>query len=298
MSPETIILVVISACMHAGWNLLGKRHSPSPAFFMLCTLAGVILLLPWLFWAAPYLPEWRSPFWFWLLMSGLCQALYLTGLARAYASGDMSIAYPLARALPVAMVPLLYLFWQADSAFDASHWGAVVLIMAGALLLPVVHLSDWNWRAYTQPSILYILLAAVATTGYSLIDSYGVALLKEQEQLSAWYAGMTYLLLQGIASLTWLLPWIFCQRVQRKETQRLLQTPGQLFMVGFFLNFTYLLILISFSMAEEVSFVVALRQISIPIGVMACVIWLREQVTVTRIIATAMMFAGTVLVSL
>lgn len=233
MNPEAIVLVVISACMHAGWNLAGKKHSPSQAFFMLCMLAGVILLLPWLFWAIPYLPEWHSPFWFWLLMSGLCQALYLTGLAKAYANGDMSVAYPLARALPVAMVPLLYLLWQSDSAFEGYHWAAVVLILSGALLLPVARLADWHWRAYMHPSIIYILLAAVATTGYSLIDSYGVALLKEQEQLSAWHAGTTYILLQGIASLIWLLPWVVLQVSQRQEIRRLLQMPGNFFWQAF-----------------------------------------------------------------
>ena len=40
MTWAALILVLISAGMHAGWNLLGKRERPSAAFFLTGTTAG------------------------------------------------------------------------------------------------------------------------------------------------------------------------------------------------------------------------------------------------------------------
>ena len=46
MTLAAIILIVISAFMHAGWNLLSKSKRPSAAFFLVATTTGVLLLSP------------------------------------------------------------------------------------------------------------------------------------------------------------------------------------------------------------------------------------------------------------
>ncbi|MGJ7456635.1 hypothetical protein [Halomonas sp. RA08-2] len=45
-------------------------------------------------------------FWGWLAASGVCEMLYMGGLAWAYARGEVSLLYPVARALPVVLVAL------------------------------------------------------------------------------------------------------------------------------------------------------------------------------------------------
>jgi len=51
------------------------------------------------------------------------------------------------------------------------------------------------------------------------------------------------------------------------------------------------------SMVSEVSYVVALRQVSIPLGVMIGVIWLRESLSLPRLQGLIVMLAGLLLVS-
>ncbi|SJZ77263.1 EamA-like transporter family protein [Oceanospirillum multiglobuliferum] len=290
--------MIISACLHAGWNLIGKKQSPSQAFFMLSTLFGVLILSPWLLWVWQRLPALSEPFWLWLLLSGFFQAIYVSGLAWAYEKGDLSLSYPLARALPVAFVPLVYWFIFQQSHLQLYHFLALSLIILGAILTPLTHIRDWRWQYYYQPTMLFVLLAALGTTGYSIVDGIAVQTLTQASQMTAYEAGATYVLLQGMSCLLWLAPWALSQSKQRQQAYLLLTKPLWAIAAGIFIMLTYLLILASFALVDEVSFVVAFRQISIPIGVLASIIWLQERLSVVRGVAVGLMFCGVVLISI
>lgn len=298
MSLEAIILVLISACLHAGWNLISKHTAPSQAFFMLSTLFGVLLLSPWLGLNPVALPAWQHPFWLGLILSGFFQAIYLSGLAWAYQHGDLSVTYPLARALPVALVPLCYSLIGETSLLTYSHYLALAMIIVGALLLPLNRLRDWHWRAYWQAEIFFVVLAAIGTTGYSLVDAYGIGILKQDAGMNPYQAGASYVLLQGITCLLWLAPWVLLQKKERQLTATLIQSPQPIIWAGLFIMLTYLLILASFTFVSEVSFVVAFRQISIVLGVLASVLILKEPVHGLRLFAVGLIFIGVVLISL
>ena len=46
MEITAVILIIISAFFHAGWNIAGKRQHPSAAFFLLASLSGMLVLSP------------------------------------------------------------------------------------------------------------------------------------------------------------------------------------------------------------------------------------------------------------
>ena len=46
MTLTAILLLLLSAGTHAGWNLLAKRHHPAGSFFLLANTAGAVLLVP------------------------------------------------------------------------------------------------------------------------------------------------------------------------------------------------------------------------------------------------------------
>lgn len=48
MSLTAIVLLVISAVMHAGWNLLSKWQQPSASFFLMTNVVGVVAFFPFL----------------------------------------------------------------------------------------------------------------------------------------------------------------------------------------------------------------------------------------------------------
>ncbi|WP_235263402.1 hypothetical protein [Nitrincola sp. A-D6] len=69
MSNLALVLVLISACMHAGWNLLGKKQVPSLAFFSLAMLGGAVVFTPLLLVGRDWV-ELGADFWWLLLLSG------------------------------------------------------------------------------------------------------------------------------------------------------------------------------------------------------------------------------------
>jgi drug/metabolite transporter (DMT)-like permease len=105
MSLIAVFLILVSAFMHAGWNLFCKKSYPTDAFFLVACLAGASLLSPVLIiWHEALLHEIPGRVWMLISMAGFFMALYYIALAGAYRAGELSIAYPLARSSPVIVV--------------------------------------------------------------------------------------------------------------------------------------------------------------------------------------------------
>lgn len=294
MTPAAIGLILVSALLHAGWNLIGKRTAQTVRFYAWAMALGMVVFSPLLLRVWADVVALPALFWWLLLGSGLCQTLYLTGLAKAYTHGNLNIVYPLARALPVLIVPAVVLITYGQSQLRTSDLIGMGLIMLGSLALPLLCWRDWHWRHYCTPEIGWVLLAACATAGYSILDSAAIVLMKAQG-MSGFEAGSGFVVLQAGACLLWMLPLV---RWGFGESLRAVPDFGWTLLAGNFIIATYLLILVSMSMVSEVSYVVALRQVSIPLGVLIGVIWLRESVSIPRLQGLALMVLGLVLVSL
>lgn len=294
MTASAVALILVSALLHAGWNLIGKRTAQTLRFYAWAMGFGMLIFSPLALLCWRDLVRLPAIFWGLLLLSGLFQTLYMTGLSRAYRAGNLNIVYPLARALPVLLVPVLVLLLYGESQLELRDSAGMLLIILGSLALPLARWRDWHWRDYCTPAIGWVLLAASSTAGYSLVDSIAIGLMTEQG-MSGFSAGSSFVVLQAVAALIWMLPTV---ALLMKESLRQLPDPGWTALAGIFIISTYLLILISMSMVSEVSYVVALRQVSIPLGVLIGVIWLRESMSLPRLQGLTLMCAGLLLVSL
>lgn len=76
MSPVSIILVLLSAFTHAGWNLLSKSENLSMGSFLVGNTAGVLVLLPLLAIWISKLQFISSTVWILLLCTGFFEAVY------------------------------------------------------------------------------------------------------------------------------------------------------------------------------------------------------------------------------
>ncbi|MCK5484791.1 MAG: hypothetical protein KAI86_01175, partial [Desulfobacterales bacterium] len=111
MTLTAAILLLISAVTHAGWNYLSKKEHPTAAFYLVANTIGVIWVFPILLYYGNQIPLIPKSVWIFIAMSGFFLAAYLAALAGAYRAGDISIAYPLARSLPVIFVFLITLIF-------------------------------------------------------------------------------------------------------------------------------------------------------------------------------------------
>ncbi len=294
MTAGAVGLILCSALLHAGWNLIGKRTAQTVRFYAWTMATGLLIFSPLLLLSWPVVPSLPALFWWLLLGSGVCQCLYMTGLAKAYRVGNLSMVYPLARALPVLLVPLLVVLIYGESRLSPRDLFGMLLIILGALALPLAHWRDWHPANYRSPAVGWALLAAASTAGYSLLDSMAIQVLLKAG-LSPFQAGSSFVLLQAAITVLLMVP---CISLLFREPLLAFPDAGWTTLAGFFVVGTYMLVLISMSLVTEVSYVVALRQLSIPIGFVIGILWLKEPVSLPRIQGLLVMLVGLLLVSL
>ncbi|OJU33345.1 MAG: hypothetical protein BGN94_23570 [Rhizobiales bacterium 68-8] len=93
MSAFVFFAVLAAAAMHAGWNAVIKIRLDRFASISLMTLATAVVSLPVL----PFVAFPSAETWSWIGASLVFHTGYKYFLTRAYDSGDLAQAYPLAR---------------------------------------------------------------------------------------------------------------------------------------------------------------------------------------------------------
>ncbi len=299
MTVTAAVLVILSAIMHASWNLFSKSQSPTIGFFQLATLGTVFWFSPIFFMTANLMIKMPLALWGILIVAGLFQAIYYTGLAGAYTRGALSIAYPLARSLPLLFVTALTFAVGRGSDLSSLAILGIMAIVAGALILPMNSISDFKFTNYLNASCAFAIVAAAGTAGYSFVDDIGMNMLKlVPNDAAGWMRALLYLVLECVFTAFWLqMIMLFTKRSTahfRASWRRLLK-PALL--AGLAIGATYGIILLAMTLAKNVSYVVGLRQLSIPLGTMMGVLILKEKGSLPRFIGVGILFLGLVLVA-
>ncbi len=294
MEHLAIMLVVISAVLHAGWNLLGKRYSGSGISFALAaSLAASFILLPYLLWYLTVIGFERLPkeFWQLLLLSGFCQIVYMVGLVYAYKHADIGVIYPIARALPVLIVGAANLLLGFP--LTLMQWCGFALITLGCVFVPLTSFTQVTFKAYWNWGVFWALVAAVGTAGYSIIDKQALSLLSQaaysllnDKQSAVFYLGAQFWAM-GLPILFWCLLTNNKQEIIKAWHMR---KNGSL--AGIMMATTYGLVLSAMTMTDNVSLVVALRQISIVFGLLMGVWFLKERWFATRSLSVITILLG------
>lgn len=301
MSFTAIILLVVSACVHAGWNLVCKRQHPTQTFFFLAGAVGVLLFIPvaLCYWAE--IQQIPSRVWLLLLASGFFMALYYIALAGAYRTGDMSIAYPLARSSPILVVTFVSLVMGRGHEIGRGAVVGIVLVVLGCFLLPMRRFTELRLRNYWNACCLLALLAAIGTAGYTIIDDRALAILcgPPDYRFRPMAAAFVYLFLEAISSLFWQGLGLLATGTERRSFLRQLPSqmkPAAIAGAGIFL--AYGLALTAMAFVRNVSYVAAFRQLSIPIGAGLGIVLLKEPCYTPRLVGIATILAGLLLVGL
>lgn len=299
MALTAVVLVIVSAFLHAGWNLAGKRAHPSTAFFLVANLVGCLCLVPLLLTHMRVISVFPARVWVLLALTGLCQAAYFAALAGAYRTGDLSVAYPLARSSPVIVVTIAtVLLGRGDEVGGRCVLG-ILLVVAGCFLVPMRRFRDLRLGNYVNVSCLLGLCAAFGTAGYSMLDDEALRLLRGTPGVATGNTMTTLLYagLEAISVLFWLALFVLPSRGQRAvlcETlrERALLAAG----TGLTIYAAYTLVLVAMAFVANVSYVVAFRQLSVPLGAVLGVLVLKEPGSVPKFVGVGVMFVGLVLV--
>ena len=299
MSLTAAILLLISAITHAGWNYISKKEHPTAAFFLVANTIGVICVLPVLLYYGNQIPLIPKSVWIFITMSGFFLAAYMAALAGAYRAGDISIAYPLARSLPVIFVFLITLIFGKGNPLEAWVIIGIILVVAGCMILPLRVLNEFRFSNYKNLCCLLAVLAAVGIAGYTVIDDTALRNLREipGKPWDPVDATLVYMVLEGISCSIWQFIIVAFDSRERKSLIEVLRDfKGAATVTGIGIYLTYGLVLASMNYVTNVSYVAAFRQLSIPLGSLLGMVLLNEPRYVPKIIGVVTIFLGLILV--
>lgn len=281
-------LVVLSAGMHAYWNFLLKKSEDTKVFIWLFLLGSMLIFFPFFISLAPI--DIPVSGWCCILTAGLAHALYLISLSSAYEKGDLSLVYPLARSAPIIFVLIGAMVFLGEMPSGIGMAG-MTLIILGCYALH----SD-SLRALFQPLTLKSLNSkpsqlALLTAGfialYSLIDRVGI----EYVQI------FRYIYLVFVFMFVFYTPFILIKRDKKEIKAEWASNRRNILIVAFLCFFTFFLVLIAMTLAK-LSYIVALRQLSIIFSVMLGAWVLKEEHGDIRFTASLLIFVGAFLIAI
>lgn len=179
MPPLAIALVLTAAVLHAGWNVLLKTSADPLRTAVRLQATGTAILFPlaaiaWFANGRPPIPPEVVGL---VLLSGVLEATYFVCLSAAYARGDLSLVYPLAR----GSAPLIAV--AIGVGLLGERLAVPALAGVGCLLAGILLVAR-PWRALRlagrehRGAIGFALATGVSIAAYSAVDRVAVRLVE------------------------------------------------------------------------------------------------------------------------
>lgn len=273
MTFTAFILIFISLLLHSLWHFLCKSSGKvSMTFFALFSTAlfltvfsvgvwsGLIGRIPW------YIYKFAA-------IGAACGVFCDLGLILAYRHTDISLAYPMARALPVFFTMIAAVLFRMGKTLSALAIAGMLIIFVGCICMSFTggdeKLTLREKFMSMRKGLLGILIAAVGTTGYTISDSFGIKYIMEfAGDKNTFLVAAAYSSCREItATITlWIIVLLCCFCKWEKGNLRNLVKTKHPYMAGFSAALAYLLVLVAMFHVTNVSFVQAFRQLSLPVS--------------------------------
>jgi len=300
LSLTAFFLILASVFLHAGWNFISKKSIPSLAFYSLSTGTAALLWLGFFLFSEFQSGLMTPHFWTLTFFSIAFEILYVGSLAYAYQKSDISLVYPLARALPLLLTALVSaLFGLGSRQPGPLALLGMGIIFLGCLCMPLQHFRDFRLKAYFNPILFLIVLAAIGTTGYTVLDSCVMEEMVQVYQKKSLILSMSYLFIIEAGISLGALLLVCLNKTERKEWIRLVKTHSFApILTGICSSSAYVLILLSMNHVSNVCYIQAFRQLSLPLGVLAGILILKESHAIPKILGTIIIVLGLLMVAL
>lgn len=275
MTTTVFLLVLLAAFLHAGWNVLIKFNLDKfLSLFLLQVFMGIFGLIMLAFTGLPPTQAWS-----YALVSGGVHTAYNLFLVRSYKTADLSVVYPLAR----GGAPFLTLLGAMAFAGDYPTGLAVIGILILLAGLLTVGLSGMRKSAIDGSTLFFAGGTAVFIAVYTLIDGLGARASGD----AIAYAGLIFLLDGLFFLITGLVvrgPRIFKQ-VAPFAVQGCLSSAAS--------SLAYGLVIWAMTMAP-IAAVAALRETSIVFALVLSARYLKETLTLVRVIGAILIAGGAI----
>jgi drug/metabolite transporter (DMT)-like permease len=284
MPLSALLLLVLSALLHAAYYGFYKRSADKQVFAWWFLLVAVVIYSPALVLNRPVIP---AQGWLCLLLSGLADTAYFVIVGKALEKGDLSVVYPLARGTPPLLITLGGVLFLGER---LTLWGlaGILLITAGLYLVNVRSSSDLLRPLCSLkkegPSQL-ALLASVSVSTYSLIDKVGLR----------YVAPFAYGYLMLLVTLLAFTPYILLTKHRTHLVAEWWVSRLGIGVAGVFVLLTYFLALAAMRLSY-VSYVGSVRSVNVIFAALLGAFLLKEPYGATRVLASSLVFVGVLLI--
>lgn len=275
MSATVFFAVLAAAAMHATWNALIKvRLDPFISIQLMSVGMGVaalplVLLVGW--------PQWPSAGWL-LLSTLVLHTGYKFFLTKAYETGDLAQAYPLARGTAPLIVMLAGIPLLGETLSPVALLG-ILLLSAGTFLMSL----RGSVGSFAGRAVGFALVTSVFIAGYTLADGVGGRSAPSPLNYAVWLY---------IADAVWSLA--FCAIVRGPRSLRLMLPEWRIGLGAGVLSAAAYAIAIWAATQAPVAMVAALRETSILFAMILSVWMIGERMTRWRAAAALCIVAGVV----
>ncbi len=276
-----LLLLFISATLHALWNFLLKRSEEKYiAMGWQVILSGGFSLIFILFTGLP-----PRSMWFFAIISMILEAIYFILLCIAYSSHDFSLVYPIAR----GAAPALLVLWSAIFLHERLTVGGyigIALITCGIIVIGATTLLQSGGEKPHLSGILTALSVALIISIYTFIDGRAV---KSGPALP--YGLFMFVMVPFVTT-----PYLTRRSGWASFVDAWKKNRGYLLLGGVLGLIAYMLALFAYTFAP-LSYSGAIREVSAVIGAFFGWRFLNEQMGGIRVIGSAIVFAGVMVIA-
>jgi drug/metabolite transporter (DMT)-like permease len=281
MPIDALVLLFLSACMHALWNFLLKSSEEKYiAMGWQVVLSGIFSLILVFFVGLP-----PRSMWIFAIISMILEAIYFILLCIAYTSHDFSLVYPIAR----GAAPALLVLWSAiflHEKLTAGGYIGLAMITGGIILNGATTLLQNRNEKPHMKGILTALSVALVISIYTFIDGTAV---KNGPALP--YGLAMFVMVPFVTT-----PYI-ARRYGWSHFMAMWNAKRVYLLVGGVLGLVaYMLALFAYTMAP-LSYSGAIREVSAVIGAFLGWRFLNEQLGGVRVVGAMIVFAGVMVIA-
>ncbi|MBP6178838.1 MAG: EamA family transporter [Anaerolineales bacterium] len=277
-----LVLLFLSASMHAMWNFLLKSSEEKYIAMGWQVILSGALSLGLIFFTG--LPP-RS-MWGFAVISMILEAIYFILLCIAYSDHDFSLVYPIAR----GAAPALLVVWTAIFLHEQLTTGGYIglaLITGGMMVIGATTLIQSNGEKPHLRGILTALSVALIISIYTFIDGTAV---KNGPALP--YGLSMFVMVPFVTTpyLTRKYGWSHFADMWNKKR-------GYLLLGGLLGLVAYMLALFAYTFAP-LSYSGAIREVSAVIGAFLGWRFLKEEMGGIRVVGSAIVFTGVMVIAI
>jgi len=273
MDNTVFLLVLFSAVLHAIWNSMASKYKDKnvsiPAIVYghvpACIVAVIILPMPSVE-SFPY-----------IILSAFIHQGYQNFLLTAYQTGKFTTVYPVARGFGPLVATVISIV------FLGVYLKIFTLLSILLISIGVIFIGLFSRSVLKNYKILYTSLATGVFIGmYSVVDGYGARLSMSAISYMSWVFIFSALFF----------PIVLKHRKQKNILKKTLTEGKFVFWIGGFFSYTAYVITVWAFTKAPIPMVSALRESSIIFAIFIGYFYLKEKISLYKIVSILLIFAG------